>query len=949
MLAASQVRTLPPSGGRSDSNAWLDLMNRRPLRALAAALSCAAGAAAAQAQQSSISPQDTPAVATGAVASVTPPAGDPAHERLAPTARAVPLTGTIELDGRLDEPIWGSAPPIASFHQRDPNEGEPASQRTEVRFVYDGETLYVGARMFDDMGSAGVVSRLVRRDNWPDSDQLTITFDTFLDHLGQTQLSINPAGVRGDAFGPGGSGLDNSWNPVWRAEANVDSLGWTAEFEIPFSQLRFPQGTDQRWGLQIERFVHRLNESQVWSFWWKNESGGPSRYGHLEGIEAPEVGTNKLEILPYVVATTLRRGTLNEANPFIDRTELKPRAGVDLKYLLTSNLTLNATINPDFGQAEVDPAVVNLSAFETFFPEKREFFIEGQGLFSYGGFNCYFCSNVSSLGMLFTRRIGRPPQGGGFAHAAGDFADVPANTTILGAAKVTGRTAGGWSMGLLNAVTGAEDADVVGPGGERFETRVEPLSNYFVGRVKRDLMDGDLQVGGIVTSVVRDLDDPNLASMMNGHSEGFGVDGQLWWGDRTYRLMANAALTNISGSEEAILRSQTSSARYFQRPDREHGGNGLFTDRLDSTLTSMRGFGTYTRLAKESGDWRWETSLNTRSPGFENNDIAFLTRTDFVWMNANVNRQFTTPTKYYRRLDFIAGAQQQYNFDGDLTDRQYHVWAGTQTPFWWWASGFYLTRPEILDDRLTRGGPVVKRAGIDFMSIFLESDSRKRVSFWTEFSHGRNDEGSRDYNVNAGVNFKPVSNVSLSLSPGYSKGQSTAQFVDAVEDPTAADFFGTRYVFADLDQKFLSLNTRLNVTFTPTMTLELFLQPLFSANDFSRFKEFDAPRELGKSVYGEDIGTVEAVDGDFLIDPDGAGPADAFTISDPDFNFRSLRGNAVFRWEYMPGSTLFLVWTQDRSSVDGIGDFDFGRDRTALFDASADNIFLVKLNYWLGL
>jgi hypothetical protein len=678
-------------------------MNRTPNRALPLVLLCAAlaGPAAARAQESPIA--DTSV--SGTNAAVTPPAGDAAHERIAPTARAVPLTGVIELDGRLDEPIWSSAPAVTQFLQRDPDQGEPATQRTEIRFVYDERTLYIGARMYDDMGAKGVVSRLVRRDNFPDSDRLTITFDTFLDHLGQTQFWINPAGVRGDAFGPGGSGLDDSWNPVWRADADIDEEGWTAELEIPFAQLRFPQGTDQRWGLQIERFVHRLNESQVWSFWWKNESGGPSRYGHLEGIEAPAVGTNKLEILPYVVSTLVRRGAIDDDNPFTERTEAKPRAGVDLKYLLTSNLTLNATINPDFGQAEVDPAVVNLSAFETFFPEKREFFIEGQGLFSYGGFNCYFCSNVSSLSMTFTRRIGRTPQGAGFAHDAGDYADVPENTTILGAAKVTGRTAGGWSIGRMNALTGAEDAQVV-LGEERFETRVEPLSNYFIGRVKRDLLDGDLQVGGIVTSVARDLDDPDLASIMNSHSEGLGVDGQLWWGDRTYRLMANAAVTSIAGSEDAILRRQRSSARYFQRPDREHGDNGLFTDRFDPTLTNMRGFGTYTRLAKESGDWRWETALNTRSPGFENNDIAFLTRTDFIWMNANVNRQFTTPTKYFRRLDFTTGAQQQYNFDGDLTDRQYHFWAGTQTPFWWWFSGFYLTRPELLDDRLTRGGPV---------------------------------------------------------------------------------------------------------------------------------------------------------------------------------------------------------------------------------------------------
>jgi len=474
-----------------------------------------------------------------------------------------------------------------------------------------------------------------------------------------------------------------------------------------------------------------------------------------------------------------------------------------------------------------------------------------------------------------------------------------------------------------------------------------------VARVKQDFADGDLQIGGIATSVVRSFDDAALEPLMNKHSEGFGLDAEYWWGDRTYHWLFSSAFTNISGSPEAILRAQTSSARYFQRPDRQAGSNGLFSDRLDPTLTSLRGWGLYSRIAKDTGDWQWETALNTRSPGFENNDIAFLTRTDYVWMNGNLARQWTTPGSWYRWIFTSVGGQQQYNFDGDLTDRQFQGFFGFQMPFYWELNSFLILRPQVDDDRMTRGGPVVRRAASGFAQVSVQTDSRRSVFGALNPSYGWTEEGGSQLNLQANVTFKPASNVNLTLSPSVSRLRRVAQYVTAMADPTATGFFGTRYVFAGLKQRSLSMTTRLNVTFTPTMSLEAFIQPLISANDFGSFKEFDAPRQLGKSVYGQDIGTVRS-EGDagattFFVDPDGAGPAGEFSLADPDFNFRSLRGNLVFRWEYLPGSTLFFVWTQDRSSTDPLGDLDFGRDTDRLFGAPADNIFLIKLTYWLGI
>jgi len=889
---------------------------------------------------------------------VTPPVGTPDHERLAPSATAVRAEGEIEVDGKLDESTWRSAPPVTQFHQFDPVSGEPATQRTEIRFAFDDEHFYIGARMYDDLGAEGVVGRLARRDNIPQGDNLQIIFDTFMDHLGRTIFDINPAGVRAESYGPGGSNPDGSWDPIYQVKTTVDAEGWTAEWAIPFSQLRFPRGQDQVWGMQIWRTVNRLNELQMWSYWGRNDQGGPARFGHLTGIEAPTSRGDRLELLPYVVAQAETNAEVDADDPFAEETESKLRVGADLKYLLTSDLTLSATMNPDFGQAEVDPAVVNLSAFETFFPEKREFFIEGRGLFQYGGLWCFTCSNISSLDLLFTRRIGRVPQAAGLAFAAGEFADVPDATTILGATKLTGRTRSGTSIGVLTALTAREHADVQGPGLGVFEQEVEPLTSYGVARVRQDLLDGDLTVGGMATSVVRNFDDDDLRERLASHAEAFGADAEYWWGNRTYHLLANAAMSNVSGSEAAILRLQRSSARFFQRPDREHGSNGFFSDALDPELTSLRGYGTYTRIAKDAGDWRWEGSFASRSPGFEINDMGFQTRTDFLWLHGNIRQQWSTPTSWYRWLSYTAGGQRRWNYDGDMTESQLHGNVFYQAPFYWETSLFGLWRPRAIDDRATRGGPAVESPSFYYVSYYAATDRRKTVVGEINATTAAGEEGTRDWGLSLDLSFQPASNVRLTIGPELNLSESRAQFVTSVNDPTAGAFFGRRYVFADLDQTQFSMNTRLNWTFTPTMSLELFAQPLVSSNDFSRFKEFAAPRELDKLVYGEDLGTIRSetvsagAGGEKLVhfvDPDAAGPAAEFSFDDPDFNFRSLRGNLVFRWEYRPGSTLFLVWTQDRNSTEAIGDFDVSRDFDALLDADSDHVFLIKATYWLGI
>jgi hypothetical protein len=881
------------------------------------------------------------------------------HAVPVPTAVAAPKLGPIAVDGRLDEDAWTKATPVTDFTQVDPEEGKPQTQRTEVRFVYDGDALYVGARMYEARGARDVVSRLVRRDGDFESDWLQIVIDGYHDHLGRAFFEVNPAGVKLDALGVGGSNPDASWDPIWDVATKIDSLGWAAEMRIPYSQLRFSRAEVQTWGLQIRRFMQRSHEQDQWSFWKKTDVGGPSRFGHLEGLRIASVPKH-LELLPYAVTRSryIRPPTPND--PFNDGNVQDMRFGGDVRALLTSNLTLDATINPDFGQVEVDPATVNLSAFETFFEEKRPFFVANSGVFDFAPANCYFCSNFNSLESFYSRRIGRAPQGAGLAYNAGEFADVPENSTILGAAKITGRTSKGVTIGILDAVTRREQANVVGADGSRLKQEVEPLTNYFVARAKKDYRNGNLVIGGIGTSVVRRLDDLQLRDRLTSHAEAVGGDVSLQWDKKNYSLVASAELSSVEGDSAAMLRVQRSSARYYQRPDRQLRTDGLFSGSFfngtyQPGATSMRGLGTYVRMAKDGGNFNWEAQVNARTPGFEVNDISFLSRADYVQQIANVAYGWTIPTKWYRDAAVILGGQQSQNFDGDLNNRDVHFYAQSQTPQFWRWNLWGMHQFQAYDERALRGGPTAVQPSLNMVSMNVNTDSRRAVVLGSNEQFVRNDDGGFQSRLGASLRWKPVSNVSTTFGPSYTLSRGMQQYVTSVSDPANTAFYGNRYVLSTIQQKTLSLDTRVAVTFSPTSTLELYVQPFIASGEYSEFKEFSAPRVLQKSVYGRDRGTITATRDaagnvtSYAVDPDASGPAASFSFDNPSFNRRSLIGNAVYRWEYRPGSTLYVVWTQSRDDeLRNVGDFEFGRDRSALLATHPDNIFLVKVNYWLG-
>jgi hypothetical protein len=894
-------------------------------------------------------------------------AGPYEHPRDAPVATAVRIDVPLSIDGRLDEPVWMTAPAISDFRQTVPNEGAPVSQRTEIRFLYDNDAIYVGAWLWD---TGEILSRLARRDaGVPDADFFVVLLDTYHDHRTAYRFSTSPAAMKRDEIvtdgggggggrggggrgGGGGGGAgggfgDTSWDPIWDVRTSITDEGWFVEMRIPFSQLRYSTDPAQVWGLQVERKIRRYGEDTVWAFSSRNERGGIPRFGHLVGIENIPQG-KRLEVLPYVGAraeyTNIDRPAgMSFDNPFRSGSDYFGNAGADLKYRLSSNLTLDATVNPDFGQVELDPSVINLTAFETRFDEKRPFFVEGADVFRFGG------GGMGGPQLLYSRRIGRAPQGSVPTSAA--YSDVPTATTILGAGKVTGKTASGWSLALLDAVTGKESATHVDGDGVRSRSVVEPLTNYLAGRLRRDIEDGSASYGVIATGVHRRLESDALRARLRSSAYSFGLDGRRDLFDRTWTISTALASSYIAGDASAIALTQRSSARYFQRPDASHLS-------YDPGATSMRGMFGRAQLSKNTGDWRANAAVSALTPGFEINDVGFQTAADRVNLNGSVNYDNNRPGRF-RSWGAGISPSGSWNFAGQSQQLELSANASVQLLSFHNINVRTSRQFSSFDDRLTRGGPTGRSPGGYSAGFGLNTDSRRLVQLRSNVNFGSDESGGWGRRVNAGVTMRFRGIYEVALSPEYERSRTAAQYVGAVADANATDTFGFRYVFAALDQTTVSLQTRFNATFTPDLSLELYAEPLLSSGNFGPLMEFAAPGTFSFREFGRDAGTVtKEADGRYLIDPDGDGPAPAFRMRDPDFDIRSLLGSAVLRWEWSPGSTLFLVWQQARSDrltgnpldvgLHPVGRFDFRNDATALLDLKPDNIFLVKISYWFN-
>lgn len=866
------------------------------------------------------------------------------HERDAPVAQAIRTTAPITIDGILDEEVWMTPPAITDFTQTVPNEGQPVTERTEVRFLYDDDNIYVGAWLWDE---GQILTRLARRDApVADADFFIVLFDSYHDHNTAYRFATSPSAMKRDEIVSGGGDRtfgDTSWDPIWDIQTSITDEGWFVEMRIPFSQLRYSSAEVQTWGLQVERKIRRHGEDTVWAFTPRRERGGIPRFGHLTGIEGIAQG-KRLELLPYLggraeYTRVARNDGVAFENPFRSGADYFGNAGIDLKYRLTPNLTLDGTLNPDFGQVEVDPAVINLSAFETRYDEKRPFFVEGGEIFDFSGSQ-----------LIYSRRIGRSPQGSVPGSAA--YSDAPGAATILGALKLTGKTPSGWSMGAVNAVTGRETASYITLDGERNDAVVEPLTNYFAGRVRRDFNDGATAIGAIGTAVNRDLADAALGARLRSAAYTTGLDARADVANRVWTIEGSLAGSLINGDSDAISLAQRTSARYFDRPDAEHLD-------FDPAATSMAGMFGRASLEKKAGDWRGGAELTATSPGYEINDLGFQSAADRVAFEGELGFNQTVPGSTFRNWSAEVTGTSSWNFGRERQSLElgFSVEADLLS-----FHGFEVEvqrQVESWDDRLTRGGPLAVAPAGYSGRIEIDTDSRRPVRVRSNFNFSGDDAGGwrRSVGLNASIRFREI--YQIEIGPDFERQHNAAQYVTSVADAFATSTFGRRYIFAPLDQTTVKLQTRFNTTFTPNLSFELYAEPLLSSANYDTFMELAAPRTFDFRSYGADVGSIEpSADGRVTIDPDGAsGPAEAFTIAARDFNQLTLNGNAVLRWEWRPGSTLFLVWQQTRDErltpigdTQGrrIGHFDLNRDARALFGVNPTNVLLVKINYWMN-
>jgi hypothetical protein len=824
----------------------------------------------------------------------------PGHARPINVAHAVRASGPVNLDGRLDESAWASAPVTDSFTQIDPDEGKPSSQHTEVRVLYDDEALYVGVRLHD---TGRIIARLGRRDMpLGDSDWFGLMIDSYHDHRTAFGFDVNPAGVRRDEVKTINVD-DNSWDAVWDVATRVDSAGWTVEYRVPFSQLRFSGDSVQTWGVQFERLIGRTQEYSVSTFIPKSDRGGVPQYGHLEGLRNIASG-KRLEVLPYFV--TRAEYVDPHLNPYRTDREYDASAGVDLRYRVASNLTLNATFNPDFGQVEVDPAVINLGVYETFFEEKRPFFLEGAEIFDFGA------GGTSGGQLFYSRRIGRAPT----LAPSTPLSDIPTTTTILGAAKLSGKI-GGWSIGTLTALTDREEARFRDDANADQRMAVEPLSGYVVARARREMHGGRSMVGGTITAVDRRLDSDVLRDNFRSSALAGGVDFRHEWANRSWAVRGDAEASRIAGSAQSVLAVQEASNHYFQRPDAEHL-------ELDPNATSLFGYSVNAELTKQAGEhWRGSLEGALTSPGYEVNDLGFSYRTDRRDAELSLTYLQNQPGRVLRNWSMTADGRAERNFANQPIQTLATLSASAQTLNYWSFDAEIQRSFEAFDDRLTRGGPIAIRPAANRATIAVSSDVRQPVTGELELSGERSDFGGSSWSAGLTLGLKTSSSWNLSIGPTIAHVVAPAQYVATLPDSDYAPTFGARYIFAPLHQTEVGLETRLNVTFTPALSLETYIQPLISSADYGDAKQLVRPSSFDFIPY------------------DGGVP-------NLDFNLRSLRGNAVLRWEWRPGSTIYVAWQQSRENIEQAGDFSFGRDRHALFATRPDNIFLVKVDYWLN-
>jgi hypothetical protein len=845
------------------------------------------------------------------------------------SVRAVRVAGAVPvIDGRLDEEIWQGAPVATDFVRSHPHPGTIAALRTEARVAYDDDALYVALRMYDPHPGK-ILAPFPRRDDETTSDWVFVEIDSRHDRRSGFSFGVNPRGVQVDGTWANDVLYDASWNGVWQSGARIDSLGWTAEYRIPFSQIALSgehAAGERVLGLNIYRSSPHAGETSNWSPRLPTLAGIVSNFNELRGVELTH-GSPQIEIIPYIGA----RSATSPARTGDIASAALPRgseafAGADAKIALPANYILAATIRPDFGQVEADPSVVNLTSFESFFPEQRPFFLESADVFAFNqgvGVGLPFSvgpNSFASENPFYSRRIGRAPHDATIP-AGAQVQDMPEFTNIIGAAKLVGRNASGWTTGVLGAATGSDHASIIAPSGEHRNVIVEPAAQFGVGRVSRDFHGGESALGAMISTVHRSQTGRDSSSLTSSALFG-GVDGRHRFHDDEYEASGFFTASTVNGTPNAIRDVELASDHYMLRPDAPHLRS--YVD--DSTRTSLGGISAQARLAKlGGGHWRFSAVGQAISPGFEINDVGFQRNSD--WLIALGTAQYVEyrPSRLFRTwtvsVDQIGAG---WSYGGERRAAAGAIsWSGTLHNEWSAAlkawRGFSTLSTESL-----RGGPALLFPGWNSLRATVSTDSRKRKQLTLTASGFTDDDGvGHGETFSASLDARVTDRLRIALAPSFSYTNEGLQYVQHLDTSST----GSGYIVGRLRQTTASLTARVDLAITQRATLQLYAQPLIGSARYGDFGEVVSPRSESMSARVHPVGATD-------------------DITDPSFGTREVIANAVFRWEYRPGSALFVVFTQQRDAEAADPAWHFGQATHELWRVPASSVLLVKWSYW---
>ncbi|HUX59653.1 MAG TPA: DUF5916 domain-containing protein [Bacteroidales bacterium] len=834
------------------------------------------------------------------------------------------ITAKPVIDGKLDDECWNTGVWAGDYHQFIPNEGAKPTYPTEMKILYDDKNLYIAFRAYD--GEPDKIQRLsgVRDDIV--GDMVGITFDSYHDHRTGFEFTVTAWGQKVDLvlFNP--ASWDFNWNAVWKVKTGLEDSAWVAEYEVPLNQLRYSKEEEQVWGMHTWRWINRLQEESNWEIQSKTGPGMLYNFGELRGIKGLKK-SQRLEVMPYALGD-LKTMKKEPGNPFAD----KGRAwggniGLDAKIGISSNFTIDLTVNPDFGQVESDPSVMNLTAFETFYEEKRPFFLEGLTIFDY---------KFDNQSLFYSRRIGHAPSR--TVDPADDlFVKSTNKTSILSAIKLSGTTSEGLSVGLIQSVTANEFATLSDEYGNKTTTKVEPLTNYMVARIQKGYKAGTTVIGGMLTSTNRSIEDENLQFLSNDAYTG-GLDLLHHWKDKEFFIDARLIGSYINGSTEAITALQESSARYYQRP----GADYL---RYDTTSTSLSGYGGKFRIGKGSkGLWKYSTGITWLSPGLELNDLGYMNSADQINQENDISYLINKPASIFRTYSIGLEQFNSWNFNGLYLGSGGHLQFISEFKNQWGFSTNLIYHSKAFDTKILRGGfdMMMPQSITSFGRI--NTDMSKKFTAGVAYSYeNRGSNSAVSYQLEPGITIRPISTLKIGLSANFSENNDRLQYVATRDYMTEK-----RYILGTIDQKTLGLTFRVDMNLTPEFSIQYYGSPFISRGTYSEFKRVTDPEASAYNDRFAVFQSLEVIGGSYGLDENNDGNSDYF-ISNPDFNFHEFRSNLVAKWEYRLGSFIYLVWSSERSGVTGSSGATIGDSYRQLWDVFPNNIFLIKLNYWFSL